>query len=286
MSFGKRLQVLRHSSGITQEEFAQQLNVTRQAVSKWESSRGYPEVEKLIYICNHYGVTMDELFLDEVPSAKQTQADVEQSAAPEQLLEHQPLKKALGNFFSNLSPRDQWIFGAGVSSMLVLLLVLFCLFCTSIAKGGSDDMVLKFIWLALLILFTVGEGITVGLTSIWFAAGALGALICALLGVAVWPQIAVFLIISALCLLAFRPVVQKHFNSSVEPTNADRIIGAEAIVTEDIQNLQGKGAISIGGLTWSARSNSDAPIPAGTLVRTLRIEGVKVYVEEVKEENK
>ena len=56
MSFGKRLQILRRSKGITQEAFAQQLNVSRQAVSKWESSKGYPEMEKILYICSHYGV--------------------------------------------------------------------------------------------------------------------------------------------------------------------------------------------------------------------------------------
>ena len=70
MSFGDRLQAIRHSNGLTQEEFAQQLNVSRQAVSKWESSRGYPEIEKIIYICNTYGVTMDELFSDELPPAQ------------------------------------------------------------------------------------------------------------------------------------------------------------------------------------------------------------------------
>ena len=62
------------------------------------------------------------------------------------------------------------------------------------------------------------------------------------------------------------------------------ILGIEAMVTEDIHNLRGQGAVSIGGLTWSARSEHDAPIPAGTLVRILRIEGVKVYVEELKED--
>ena len=67
MSFGDRLQAVRRGAGMTQEAFAQQLKVSRQAVSKWESSRGYPEIEKIIYICNHYGVSMDELFQDEVP---------------------------------------------------------------------------------------------------------------------------------------------------------------------------------------------------------------------------
>lgn len=286
MSFGKRLQVLRHSNGITQEQFAQQLNVSRQAVSKWESEKGYPELEKIIYICNHYGVTMDELFLDEVLPASSRQASPSVPDEQEPALASPPLKAAFGNFFSNLSPYNQQLFGLAAGSTVFLILILFCLFCTTIAKGGTDEMIFKFTWLALLVVFTIMEALTVGLTSIWFAAGALGALICALVSLSVWVQLAVFIVVSALCLLMVRPVLQKHLNSNVEATNADRIIGTDAIVTEDILNIQGKGAISIGGLTWSARSEHDVPIPAGTLVRTLRIEGVKVYVEEKKEENK
>ncbi len=286
MSFGTRLQVLRRSHGITQEEFAQQLNVSRQAVSKWESSKGYPEVEKIIYICNYFSVSMDELFLDEVPPAQPSQDPQPQTSPEPHPLENKPLKTAFSNFFSNLSPRNQQMFSIAVSMGLFLLLILFCLFCTTISKGGADEMILKFTWLALLIVFTVMEGLTVGLTSIWFAAGALCALICTLVGLNIWVQVAVFLVVSALCLMAVRPLIQKHLNSNVEPTNADRIIGSEAIVIEDIHNLQGKGAITIGGLTWSARSEDDAPIPTGTLVRILRIEGVKVYVEKAKEEAK
>lgn len=145
-------------------------------------------------------------------------------------------------------------------------------------------MALKLIWAGLLIVFIVGEAATVGLTSIWFAAGALAALICALLGGPLWLQIVLFLLLSALCLAAIRPLAQKHLNNRVEPTNADRVIGSEAVVTEDIDNLRAVGAVRIGGVVWSARSENDAPLPAGTLVRVLRIEGVKVFVEQVKEE--
>lgn len=147
-------------------------------------------------------------------------------------------------------------------------------------------MVPKLIWLTLLALFTIGEAVTVGLVSIWFSAGSLAALIVALLNGPLWLQIALFIVVSTLCLLAIRPLAQKYVNSKVQPTNADRVIGAQATVTEDIDNLQGKGAVNIAGITWSARSEHDAPIPAGTLVRVLRIEGVKVYVEQVKEEVK
>lgn len=144
-------------------------------------------------------------------------------------------------------------------------------------------MLLKIIWTALLILFAVGEGLTVGLTAIWFAAGSLVALICALLGGPFWLQVVLFIVVSALCLAAIRPLAQKHLNAKVQPTNADRVIGAVATVTEDIDNLQAAGAVQIAGITWTARSQDGTAIPAGTLVRVLRIEGVKVYVECVKE---
>ena len=145
-------------------------------------------------------------------------------------------------------------------------------------------MELKLIWTGLLVVFVIGEAATVGLASIWFALGALAALICALLGTGLWMQLTVFMLASALSLAAFRPLARKYINGKVEPTNADRIIGGEALVTEEIHNIQGKGVVTIGGMTWTARSEGDEKIPAGTLVRILRIEGVKVYVEHVKEE--
>jgi len=277
MSFGSRLQALRHRHGITQEAFAQQLNVSRQAVSKWESSRGYPEMEKILYICKHYGVTMDELFADEVPvpDPEQTRQDGLPEEAPP---DSPPLKQSLGNFFTNLSPKDQWVFGTAVSSVVLVLVALFFLLCTTMAKGASDGMTLKVAWLALLILFSIGEAITVGLTSVWFAVGALGALLCALVGGNIWLQIGVFLALSGLALALVRPLAKKFLTPGYSATNADRVIGQEAVVTQSIDNLKGQGQVNIAGQTWTARSQDDAVIPEGTLVRVLRIEGVKVFV--------
>jgi len=276
MSFGSRLQALRHRHGITQEAFAQQLNVSRQAVSKWESSRGYPEMEKILYICRHYGVTMDELFADEVPTAA---AHAEQGGAEqEELTEGPTLKRSLGNFFTNLSPKDQWAFGTFVSSVVLVLVALFFLLCTTMAKGATNGMTLKVAWLALLILFSMGEAITVGLTSIWFAVGSLGALLCALVGGGVWLQVGVFLALSGLTLALVRPLAKKFLTPGYSATNADRVIGQEAVVTQEIDNLRGQGQVNIAGQTWTARSQDDAVIPEGTLVRVLRIEGVKVFV--------
>ncbi|MBD5097960.1 MAG: NfeD family protein [Clostridiales bacterium] len=143
------------------------------------------------------------------------------------------------------------------------------------------ESIQKIVWLALLLLFAVSEAVTVGLTSIWFAAGALVALIAALLGGPLWIQITLFLAVSLLCLAAVRPLAKRHLNDRVEPTNADRVIGEEAQVTEDIDNIHGKGAVIIRGMTWSARSENDSIIAAGARVRVLRIEGVKVFVEPI-----
>lgn len=271
MSFGSRLQALRHRHGITQEAFAQQLNVSRQAVSKWESSRGYPELEKLLYICKQYNVTMDELFADEIPSGQR-------EGAPAEPGEETNLKRSLGNFFTNLSPKDQWMFGTAVSSVVLVLISLFFLLCTTMAKGATDGMTLKVAWLALLIVFSIGEAVTVGLTSVWFAVGALGALLCALVGGNLWLQIGVFLALSGLALALVRPLAKKFLIPGYSATNADRVIGQEAVVTQTIDNLHGQGQVTIAGQTWTARSQDDTVIGEGTLVRVLRIEGVKVFV--------
>lgn len=141
MSFGQQLQMLRRGHGLTQEEFARQLQVSRQAVSKWESSRGYPEIEKIIYICNYYGVTMDELFSEEVPTADPEESN-DPAGAAEQTLTSPTLPKAIGDFFTNLPPRQQTVFGVGLAAVLVMLLVLIS---TTVAKGESDQMVLQFV---------------------------------------------------------------------------------------------------------------------------------------------
>ena len=134
-------------------------------------------------------------------------------------------------------------------------------------------------WLVALIVFAVGEAVTVGLTSIWFAVGALGALIVSGLGGALWLQAAVFLALSGLALLLVRPLAQKFLKPGYSATNADRVLGATALVTEPIDNRTGTGLVSISGQVWTARSEQGVAIPAGEEVKVLRIEGVKVFVE-------
>ena len=134
------------------------------------------------------------------------------------------------------------------------------------------------VWLILLIAFVVVEALTVSLVSIWFAAGAVAALIVSGFTSSWLVQFAVFAVVSAVALAATRPLVKKYINNRTQPTNADMLIGQECLVTEDIDNLAGRGAVAIGGKVWTARAQTDAPIPAGTAAIVLRIEGVKLIV--------
>ena len=134
------------------------------------------------------------------------------------------------------------------------------------------------LWLVLLILFLLVEMSTVSLVSLWFAVGALAAMIVSLLEGALWLQAVVFFLVSTGLLLCLRPLVRKHFTPKLTPTNVDAVIGAQGIVTEQIDNLSAKGRVKLGAMEWSARSAAGDPIPVGTQVKVNKIEGVKVFV--------
>ena len=136
-------------------------------------------------------------------------------------------------------------------------------------------------WLIALIVLVVLEAATVGLTFLWFAVGAFGALVLSMLGVSVWVQIAVFLGLSAAALVLVRPMAARLFRTGVSRTNADRILGQTARVTEEINNLTPSGQVTISGQVWTARSEGGEVIPVQSKVRILRIEGVKVIVTAV-----
>ncbi len=144
-------------------------------------------------------------------------------------------------------------------------------------------MSMSVIWLVAVVVFAAFEATTVGLTSIWFALGALAALIAELLDAALWLQITLFLVVSALTLYFTRPLVKKYVNGKVQPTNADALIGKECKVTENIDNLNGTGAVYVDGKTWTARSDDDEVIEVGQTVIAERIEGVKLIVAKAAE---
>ena len=114
--------------------------------------------------------------------------------------------------------------------------------------------------------------------SIWFAGGALAALVSASLGAKPWLQLVLFLAVSAVLLLALRPIAKKLTRGREYATNVDANIGRLAIVVEPIDNLRGTGRVMIGSVDWTARSDDGSVIPKGEKVRVLRVEGVKVCV--------
>lgn len=140
-------------------------------------------------------------------------------------------------------------------------------------------MNMTYIWLGLVIVFAVFEAATAGLTSIWFAAGALFAMIVAALGAGIWVQIIVFIAVSAVLLVFVRQIAYKFITPKIEATNADAIIGKTGIVSEQINNDTGLGEVKVGGKTWSARSLNGSIIEINTKVEIIKIEGVKLIVK-------
>ena len=267
MSFGEQLSSVRRRSGLTQEQFAEQLQVSRQAVSKWESCRGYPELEKIIYICNRYGVTMNDLFCEEVPLGGQ-----ETPAAPERM-ESRTLKTALGDFVSNLSPANKWAGVGGLAAVTALVAL-----CMLYLKGGGDSEMTA-LWIAAIVVFGVVEAVTAGLVSIWFVLGGVAGLIAAVCSAPIWLQVALFFAVSIAALAFTRPLVVKLMKKDIKPTNADRVLGAVGRVTERIDNALPSGAVYIDGKTWTARSADGEVIEPDAAVRILRMEGVKLIVQ-------
>ena len=134
------------------------------------------------------------------------------------------------------------------------------------------------IWFGLLILFGILEAVTVSVVSIWFMAGSLAAILAALCGASLPVQIVLFLAVSVALLAYLRPLVRKYVSPKITATNADRVIGKTAVVTESIDNIAAQGAVKVGGVVWTARSSGGKPIAAGAQVQVDRIEGVKLYV--------
>ena len=137
---------------------------------------------------------------------------------------------------------------------------------------------MEILWLVLLILFLVTEGATAAVTTIWFAVGAVAALIAAMLGAEIWLQVVLFAVVSVVCLLALRPVLKKYIEPRRAKTNVDALIGAQGVVLEKIDNIAGTGRVKLSGMEWSAKSATGEIIEAGTVIKVEKIEGVKVFV--------
>ena len=137
------------------------------------------------------------------------------------------------------------------------------------------------IWLAVLVVCVGIEIATMGLTTIWFAGGALVSAILAALNAPLWLQIVAFFVESLTLLYLTRPVAVKYFNKDRVKTNVESLIGRQAIVISEIDNLQGIGQVTVGGQEWSARCvKDDVQLPVGSVVVVRSVSGVKLIVEE------
>ena len=135
-------------------------------------------------------------------------------------------------------------------------------------------------WLVLLIICIVIEVLTLGLTTIWFAGGALVAVLASLLQAPIFVQVILFFLVSLLLLFFTRPLAVKYFNKDRVKTNVESMVGRQAIVTSEIDNLQSAGQVTVSGQEWSARSADDrVRIPVGIIVNVVAISGVKLIVK-------
>lgn len=134
------------------------------------------------------------------------------------------------------------------------------------------------IWIAIAVVLGIIEAFTVALVSIWLAIGAVFASVAAFFGINAIGQLMVFSVVSLVLLISTRPFVKKFLSTKIEHTNADRIVGQTATVTEEINNIENCGKVKVSGEIWTARSIDNTKIETGTLVHIERIEGVKAIV--------
>ena len=141
------------------------------------------------------------------------------------------------------------------------------------------EIPMPFVWLLFAVILGVAEAVTVSLVSIWFAIGAVAAIIPAYFGVPLWGQILVFLAVSAISFAFTKRFFKDIVKVKKQPTNSDSLIGTDGIVTAEINNLEGAGKVYISGLTWSAKSKNGEKIPEGAVVTVYKIEGATLIIE-------
>lgn len=139
------------------------------------------------------------------------------------------------------------------------------------------------LWIAVILVTVALEAATLTLSSIWFSVGGIAALIAASLGFGFGSQLVVFVLFSAALLVLVRPFCRRFLRSRGAATNADRVIGQTAVVTEEIRNVDAVGAVRVFGQVWTARSADGTDYPAGMQVVVREIQGVKVIVDKKEE---
>ncbi len=142
------------------------------------------------------------------------------------------------------------------------------------------DISISIIWLVITVILSVIEIFTLGLVTIWFAAGAAVAFILSLFDAPMAVQVGAFLVVSIAVLVLVRPIAAKHFNNRLKKTNIDAYVGRKLIAKTEIDNLHGTGKVDMDGSTWLAVSSVDnIVIPAGSEVKVVEVKGAKLIVE-------
>lgn len=134
-------------------------------------------------------------------------------------------------------------------------------------------------WLCLMILFLVIEAVTVGLATIWFAAGALTAIIASALGVGFLGQMVLFFVVSFLLLFFTRPIAVKYLSPDKVRTNYEDVIDKTVKITEGVDNIGGTGKALLNGQEWTVRTYTDTYLlEKGDLAKVKAVEGVKLIL--------
>ena len=165
-----------------------------------------------------------------------------------------------------------------MSRFIILVLGYEFIKCVCYLKGGLIMDNMPYVWMVVMIIMAVFEGMTSQLVSVWFVVGALAASIVSFFVPAFGVQFAVFVLVSLILLLITKPFVKKFKQVKPEATNADRNIGKTAVVIQEINNNEGTGQVKIFGNTWTARTENDEIVPTGAEVTVREISGVKLIV--------
>ena len=142
-------------------------------------------------------------------------------------------------------------------------------------------------WLGAFGVLLLIEILTLGLTTIWFAVGALAAFLLTLVNAPLALQIIVFVVVSMVMLIFTRPIMTKYLNKKTTKTNAESLVGRRARVLIPVNNLKSEGQVMVNGMEWTARSTKDeVTFQKDEMVHIVGISGVKLMVEkENKEDN-
>lgn len=137
------------------------------------------------------------------------------------------------------------------------------------------------VWLVIFLVLLIIEIFTLGLTTIWFALGAVGAFIASLFHAGIVVQMIIFLAVSIITLLVTRPIAVKYFSNNTIKTNVEEIIGKRAVITEAIIDGNNNGKAKLNGEIWSARSEDGSYIQMDETVEIVAVEGVKLIVKKI-----